>query len=81
MKKLNKKTISKINELMLRSYPVSKDDTTGEHWTLGKQNYFTKMKKALFSSEPKKEKTNNNNLTNWSVEKEQELINDLESLN
>ncbi|WFG96380.1 DUF3627 domain-containing protein [Spiroplasma citri] len=48
-----------------------------------KQNYFTKMKKALFLSEPKKVKANNNNnnLTNWSVEKEQELINDLESLN
>ncbi|WFG97350.1 DUF3627 domain-containing protein [Spiroplasma citri] len=46
-----------------------------------KQNYSTKMKKALFSSEPKKVKTNKNNLTNWSVEKEQELINDLKDLN
>ncbi|PQP78379.1 hypothetical protein C6B38_06695 [Spiroplasma sp. ChiS] len=48
-----------------------------------KQNYFTKMKEALFSSEPKKVKANNNNnnLTNWSVKKVQELINDLESLN
>ncbi|ALA97000.1 Spiroplasmavirus-related protein [Spiroplasma kunkelii CR2-3x] len=48
-----------------------------------KQNYFTKIKKSLFSSESKKVKTNNNNnnLTNWSVEKVQELINDLESLN
>ncbi len=45
-----------------------------------KQNYFTQMKKALFPGEPKKVKTNNN-LTNWSLEKEQELINDLESLN
>ncbi|APE74951.1 plectrovirus-related protein [Spiroplasma citri] len=36
-----------------------------------KQNYFTKMKKALFSSEPKKVKANNNNnnFTNLSVEK------------
>ncbi|WP_275428835.1 hypothetical protein [Spiroplasma citri] len=34
----NKKIINKINELMLRSYPVSKDDTTDEHWALGKQN-------------------------------------------
>ncbi|QIA70560.1 DUF3627 domain-containing protein [Spiroplasma citri] len=48
-----------------------------------KQNYFTKMKEALFSSETKKVKTNNNNnnLTNWSAEKEQELINDLKDLN
>ncbi|APE75461.1 DUF3627 domain-containing protein [Spiroplasma citri] len=46
-----------------------------------KQNYSTKMKKALFSSEPKKVKTNKNNLTNLSVEKEQELINDLKDLN
>ncbi|AXF95342.1 DUF3627 domain-containing protein [Spiroplasma phoeniceum] len=48
-----------------------------------KQNYFNKMKKALFSSEPQKIKTNNNNnnLINLSFEKEQELINDLESLN
>ncbi|WP_426605869.1 DUF3627 domain-containing protein [Spiroplasma endosymbiont of Glossina fuscipes fuscipes] len=48
-----------------------------------KQNYFNSMHKALFLNEPKKVKANNNNnnLTNWSVEKEQELINDLESLN
>ncbi|AXF95403.1 DUF3627 domain-containing protein [Spiroplasma phoeniceum] len=48
-----------------------------------KQNYFTKMKEALFSSEPKKVKTNNNNnnLINWSDEKVQELINDLKDLN
>ncbi|WFH01044.1 DUF3627 domain-containing protein [Spiroplasma citri] len=48
-----------------------------------KQNYFTKMKKALFSSETKKVKSNNNNnnLRNWSVEKEQQLINDLKDLN
>ncbi|WP_114564495.1 DUF3627 domain-containing protein [Spiroplasma phoeniceum] len=48
-----------------------------------KQNYFTKMKKALFSSEPQKVKTNNNNnnLINLSFEKEQELINDLKYLN
>ncbi|WP_310612962.1 DUF3627 domain-containing protein [Spiroplasma citri] len=48
-----------------------------------KQNYFTKMKKALFLSEPKKVKANNNNnnLTNWSVEKEEQLINDLKDLN
>ncbi len=40
------------------------------------------MKKALFPAEPQKVKTNNNNnLTNWTVEKDQELINDLESLN
>ncbi|QED24893.1 DUF3627 domain-containing protein [Spiroplasma citri] len=47
-----------------------------------KQNYFTKMKKALFSSEPKKVKANNNNnnLTNWSVEKEEQLIKDCEEL-
>ncbi|ALA97874.1 Spiroplasmavirus-related protein [Spiroplasma kunkelii CR2-3x] len=48
-----------------------------------KQNYFTKMKEALFSSEPKKVKANNNNnnLINWTVEKEQQLIKDLEDLN
>nr|CAK98663.1 hypothetical protein SPICI03_198 [Spiroplasma citri] len=38
MKKLNKKSISKINELMLRSYPVSFEDITDEHWALGKTN-------------------------------------------
>nr|CAK99501.1 hypothetical protein SPICI15_029 [Spiroplasma citri] len=38
MKKLNKKTINKINELMLRSYLVSKDEIIDEHWALGKQN-------------------------------------------
>ncbi|WFG99954.1 DUF3627 domain-containing protein [Spiroplasma citri] len=46
-----------------------------------KQNYFIQMKKALFPGEPKKVKTNNNNLTNWSVEKEEQLIKDLKSLN
>ncbi|WFG95705.1 DUF3627 domain-containing protein [Spiroplasma citri] len=46
-----------------------------------KQNYSTKMKKALFSSEPKKVKTNKNNLTNLSVEKKEQLIKDLKSLN
>ncbi len=47
-----------------------------------KQNYFTQMKKALFPSEPQKVKiNNNNNLTNWTVEKDQELINDLKDLN
>ncbi|GAA6238909.1 MAG: hypothetical protein SPLM_10260 [Spiroplasma phoeniceum] len=48
-----------------------------------KQNYFTCMYKALFSGEPQKVKVNNNNnnLTNWSDEKVQQLINDLESLN
>ncbi|AXF96814.1 DUF3627 domain-containing protein [Spiroplasma phoeniceum] len=48
-----------------------------------KQNYFTKIKKALFSSEHQKVKinNNNNNLINWSDEKVQQLINDLESLN
>ncbi|WP_253301707.1 DUF3627 domain-containing protein [Spiroplasma endosymbiont of Phyllotreta cruciferae] len=47
-----------------------------------KQNYFTQMKKAIFPGEPQKVKTNNNNnLTNWSDEKVQQLINDLESLN
>ncbi|WP_257785664.1 hypothetical protein [Spiroplasma citri] len=35
MKKLTKKIINKINELMLRSYSASKDDTTDEHWALG----------------------------------------------
>ncbi len=38
MKKLNKKTINKLNELMLKSYPVSKNEITQEHWALGKQN-------------------------------------------
>lgn len=38
MKKLNKKTINKLNELMLRAYPVSFEDITDEHWALGKQN-------------------------------------------
>ncbi|WP_348735170.1 DUF3627 domain-containing protein [Spiroplasma endosymbiont of Ammophila pubescens] len=47
-----------------------------------KQNYFIQMKKALFPAEPQKVKTNNNNnLTNWTVEKDQELINDLKDLN
>ncbi|KAI92380.1 DUF3627 domain-containing protein [Spiroplasma melliferum] len=48
-----------------------------------KQNYFKSMHKALFSNEPKKVKTtnNNSNLINWNDEKVQQLINDLESLN
>ncbi|QED25292.1 DUF3627 domain-containing protein [Spiroplasma citri] len=46
-----------------------------------KQNYSTNMKEALFSSEPKKLKTNKNNLANLSVEKEEQLIKDLKSLN
>ncbi|WP_348735062.1 DUF3627 domain-containing protein [Spiroplasma endosymbiont of Ammophila pubescens] len=47
-----------------------------------KQNYFIQMKKSLFPAEPQKVKTNNNNnLTNWTVEKDQELINDLKDLN
>jgi len=40
-----------------------------------------KWKKALFPGEPQKGKTTKNNLTNWTVEKEQELINDLKDLN
>ncbi|WP_268794797.1 hypothetical protein [Spiroplasma kunkelii] len=35
MKKLNKKIINKLNELMLRGYPVSQNKITDEHWTLG----------------------------------------------
>ncbi|WHQ36525.1 DUF3627 domain-containing protein [Spiroplasma sp. SV19] len=48
-----------------------------------KQNYFARMKKALYPDEPKKIKikNNNDNLTNWSVEQEQELFNDWEDLN
>ncbi len=38
MKKLNKKTINKLNQLMLKSYAVSFEDMTDEHWALGKQN-------------------------------------------
>lgn len=38
MKKLNKKTTNKLNELMLRSYPVSMDDITDEHWASIKKN-------------------------------------------
>lgn len=38
MKKLNKKTINKLNELMLRSYLVSLNDITDEHWALDKKN-------------------------------------------
>ncbi|MFU0252506.1 DUF3627 domain-containing protein [Spiroplasma sp. Moj] len=44
-----------------------------------KQNYFIQLKKALFPGEP--QKTISNNRTNWNVEKEQELINDLKDLN
>ncbi len=46
-----------------------------------KQNYFTQMKKALFPGEPKKVKATNNNLTNWSDEKVDKLINELKDLN
>ncbi|PQP78746.1 hypothetical protein C6B38_04270 [Spiroplasma sp. ChiS] len=46
-----------------------------------KQNYSTNMKEALFLSEPKKVKTNKNNLANLSVEKEEQLIKDLKNLN
>ncbi|RUP74931.1 DUF3627 domain-containing protein, partial [Spiroplasma poulsonii] len=46
-----------------------------------KQNYFTRMHKALFQNEPKKVKTNNNNnLINWNDEKVEQLIRDLEEL-
>ncbi|WP_255416604.1 hypothetical protein [Spiroplasma endosymbiont of Megaselia nigra] len=33
-KKLNKYIINKLNQLMLRSYIVSFDDITDEHWAL-----------------------------------------------
>ena len=33
-KKLNKYIINKLNQLILRSYPVSKDEITDEHWAL-----------------------------------------------
>ncbi|XRJ59466.1 hypothetical protein ACOBWH_05830 [Spiroplasma endosymbiont of Glossina fuscipes fuscipes] len=46
-----------------------------------KQNYFNLMYKALFWNKPKKVKTTKNNLTNWTVEEEQELLNDLKDLN
>ncbi len=39
------------------------------------------MKKAIFPGEPQKVKTTNNNLTNWSDEKVDKLINDLKDLN
>ncbi len=46
-----------------------------------KQNYFTRMHKALFKNEPKKVKTNNNNnLINWNHQKVEQLIRDLEEL-
>ncbi len=35
MKKLNKKTINKLNQLMLKSYAVSFEDMTDENWALG----------------------------------------------
>lgn len=38
MKKFNKKITIKLNELILRSYPVSKEEITDEHWALGKKN-------------------------------------------
>ncbi len=33
-KKLNKYIINKLNQLMLRSYPVPFEDITDENWTL-----------------------------------------------
>ncbi len=38
MKKWNKKIESKLQELMIRSYPVSVDEITDEYWALGKTN-------------------------------------------
>ncbi len=37
-KKLNKYIVNKLNKIMLKSYPVSFEDMTEEHWALGKQN-------------------------------------------
>ena len=37
-KKHNKKIESKLQELMLRAYPVSFDNINDEHWALGKKN-------------------------------------------
>ncbi len=37
-KKHNKKIESKLQELMLRAYPVSFNNINDEHWTLGKNN-------------------------------------------
>ncbi|WP_338954408.1 MULTISPECIES: hypothetical protein [unclassified Spiroplasma] len=34
IKKLNKKITTKLNELILRLYPVSTDDITDEYWAL-----------------------------------------------
>ncbi len=33
-KKLNKYIVNKLNKIMLRSYPVSSDEITNEHWAL-----------------------------------------------
>ncbi|WP_424526813.1 DUF3627 domain-containing protein [Spiroplasma endosymbiont of Glossina fuscipes fuscipes] len=79
------------------SYPIVKYDENLKHhiwkyltgtelinlYNQYKQNYFKSMHKVLFSNEPKKVKTtnNNSNLINWNDEKVQQLINDLESLN
>lgn len=35
MKKWNKKIINKLQELMIRAYPVTVNDITDEHWALG----------------------------------------------
>ncbi len=37
-KKLNKYIVNKLNKIMIRSYPVSLEDMTDEHWALGKKN-------------------------------------------
>lgn len=38
MKKFSKKITIKLNELILRLYPVSKDEITDEHWAIVKKN-------------------------------------------
>lgn len=35
---MKKKYKKQINKLILKSYPVSKNDITQEHWALGKKN-------------------------------------------
>ncbi len=37
-KKLNKYIVNKLNKIMLRSYPVSFENMTDEHWALDKNN-------------------------------------------
>ncbi|WP_338990862.1 hypothetical protein [Spiroplasma endosymbiont of Seladonia tumulorum] len=37
-KKLNEYIINKLNQLMLRAYPVSKNDITDEYWAINKKN-------------------------------------------